>query len=542
LKPKIIQNSEVNPVRSGSDNPSAPSLTDKPAGLLEDHNDRHFRTDHLLTNLKQRTISSGFITVASQGLKFVLTMGSTMVLARLLTPQDFGLVAMVTTVTGFLRVFKDLGLSTATIQRETITQAQVSNLFWINVVVSALLTLVVILLAPAVAWFYREPRLVGVTLALSVTFLFSGSTVQHTALLYRQMRFKAVALVEVGSMTVGVVGGISAAWGKFGYWSLVIASVVTEVTAFLLTWSVSSWRPSWPILRSGTRSMVGFGANLTMASFINCISKNIDSMLLGRFYGAYSVGIYSRAMALLLRPLDQILTPVNAVIEPTLARLQGQPERFRRTFLQIYNALVLVGFIITAILIALSRPVTLVLLGPQWEKAAAIFAGFAGLALYAPLASALGFLLVSQGRGRDMLTISVVTNVLVVAGILSGLAFGPVGVAIGGSVAGLFGAIPYIYYKVGRQGPVRTKDLWMVLLKLLPLWGSVFGVTFIMQLILADMKPILQLLICSLVGLLAGAAVICSINYTRHTALQIMRAISDAIGHRGQRNQPAAEN
>jgi PST family polysaccharide transporter len=495
-------------------------------------NQQHFATDHLLANLKQRTISSGAITLASQGLMFALTLASTMVLARLLTPRDFGLIAMVTTVTGFLRVFKDLGLSTATIQREEITHAQVSNLFWINVAVSALLALVVVSLAPVVAWFYREPRLVGVTLALSVTFLFSGSTVQHMALLYRQMRFKAVAAIQLGSMTVGVVCGITAALCKCGYWSLVISSVAMEAAGLLFTWSISRWRPQLPVLRSGTRSLVGFGANLTVSSFINCLSRNVDTLLLGRFYGAFSVGIYSRAMALLMRPLDQLLGPVTTVIEPMLARLQGEPERYRRTFLQIFNSMALVGFMAIGLLLALARPVTLVLLGSQWEKASVIFAGFTGLALYSPLASALGFLLISQGRGRDLLVISVVSNFAVIAGIICGLPFGPAGVAVGWSVGVLFGVMPFTFYQAGRQGPVHTQDLWLTFLKHLPLWGVVFGTTFTMLLMVGNIKPLLQLLICTPVGLLAGAVVIFSLSHTRKTALQMLHAASGFVGQR----------
>src|SRR6476620_9839468 len=160
-----------------------------------DRNEKHLRTDHLLSDLKGRTISSAVVTIIAQGAQFVLNLGSIMVLARLLTPQDFGLFAMVTTVMGFLRVFKDAGLSTVTVQREGITHAQVSNLFWINVAMSGTISVILIVGAPAIAWVYREPRLVGVTLVLSSTFLLSGLTVQHTALLSRQMRFMATAVV-----------------------------------------------------------------------------------------------------------------------------------------------------------------------------------------------------------------------------------------------------------------------------------------------------------------------------------------------------------
>src|SRR5262249_49629138 len=155
-------------------------------------------------------------------------------------------VAMVLTVTGFLRVFKDAGLSIATVQREKITHAQVSNLFWINVAVSATCTLVLALCAPIVARFYHTSDLVTITLFLSLTFLISCSTIQHQALLKRQMRFKALAIIEVSSMAVGVLVGITMAAMGFGYWSLVASSLSLETAGLILTWSVSRWRPQLP--------------------------------------------------------------------------------------------------------------------------------------------------------------------------------------------------------------------------------------------------------------------------------------------------------
>ena len=175
-------------------------------------NEKHLRTDHLLDNLKHRTISSGFITIVAQGVLFILGLASIMVLARLLTPKDFGLYAMVTTIMGYVMTFKDSGLSTATIQRESITHAQVSNLFWINVALSGSLSLLLAAGSPLVAWFYREPRLVAITLILSSTFLLSGLTIQHTALLNRQMRFTALAIIQIASMLTAVVVGIVMAW------------------------------------------------------------------------------------------------------------------------------------------------------------------------------------------------------------------------------------------------------------------------------------------------------------------------------------------
>ncbi|HEX5400624.1 MAG TPA: hypothetical protein VFY06_16375, partial [Verrucomicrobiae bacterium] len=193
-------------------------------------------------------------------------------------------------------------------------------------------------------------------------------------------------------------------------------------------------------------------------------------------------------------------------------------------------------------LLALARPVTLVLLGPQWKETAVILAGFTGLALYAPLASGLGYLLISQGRGRDLFVNSVMTNLMVVTAIICGLPYGPVGVALGWSAGALLGAMPYTYYQAGRQGPVHTKDFWLVFLKHLPLWGVVFGATFTLRLIVGELKPLWQLLICVPVGLLAGAAAIFLLSDTRQTALHMLRTASDFLNRRRLRLKNATAN
>src|SRR5436305_10095373 len=158
----------------------------------EERNQEHIKTDHLLPDLKRRTISGGVVTGSAQAAKFGLNLVSTVILARLLIPRDFGLVAMVTAVTGFLAMFRHAGLATPTVQREHLTHAQVSNLFWINLGVSASCALILAALSPIIAWFYHDSRVTAIMLVLSTTFLIGGFRVQHLALLNRQMLFKAI--------------------------------------------------------------------------------------------------------------------------------------------------------------------------------------------------------------------------------------------------------------------------------------------------------------------------------------------------------------
>jgi len=486
-------------------------------------NDKYLSTDHVLGDLKGRTISGGFITIVAQGVQFALNLASIMMLARLLAPKDFGLYAMVTTVMGYLIVFMDAGLSTATVQREGITQAQVSNLFWIIVALSGAAALVLAVSSPLVAWFFREPRLVAITLILSSTFFLGGLAVQHTALLKRQMRFKAIAFIQVASMLTGVVLGVAMAWLGCRYWALVFSNVVTVAVTVLLTWCAIPWRPQLPSRGSGTASLVRFGTSMAGGGFIYSLAKGADNLLIGRFYSADWVGLYSRAAALLNRPLEQFLYPISSVFVPALSRLQAQPERYRRTFLQVYESMALVGFLFTGLLLALSRPLTLVVLGPRWARAAIIFAALTVAALSQPVARASTWLFISQGRGgRDWLLVNFLGAGLTIASFVAGLPFGPVGLAIAYSAVSLFIGMPILYYFAGRQGPVTTADLWSGIFRYLPLWIVVCGVTWLVRLLVINSAPLVQLIVCAPVGLLAGAILIYLVPSMRRVAFSLV--------------------
>ncbi len=484
--------------------------------------EQHLRTDHLLGELRSRTVSGGVITALAQVCKFGLNLISAVVLSRLLLPEDFGLVAMVATVTGFLLIFKDAGLSTATIQKAEITHAQVSNLFWVNVGVSAVLSLIVAGLAPVVAWFYRDQRLVAVTLALAGTFAVSGAVVQHQALLNRQMRFKAIALIDIGSATFGLLVGIAMACLEFGYWSLVGMQLSTVLAQLALTVWISGWRPQRPTRGTGTRSLLHFGVSLTVASVFRRIASGSDSLLIGRWYGAGAVGLYNRGAVLLMRPFDQLISPLEAVFTPVLSRLQDDPGRYRRTFLLVYGAIPMLSFPAAGLFLALSRPLVLVLLGPKWEQVIPIFSWFTVAALYLPLYYAVMWLLNTQGRGKDIMLTGLIFSVSIVISIVAGLPFGVVGVALAVSCVGLLVRLPVQFYIVGRSGPVSTADLWAVPLRFLPNWAIVFGVTWLARGTLPSAcSPILQLCLCTPAGVVAGIIMTLAVPSQRREALRV---------------------
>jgi O-antigen/teichoic acid export membrane protein len=389
----------------------------------------NFSTKHLSGDLKRLSVRAGAATFAGQGAKFVLNLGSTMVLARILSPQDFGLIAMVTAVTGFIMVFKDLGLSMATVQQAEINHSQVSTLFWINIGLSAMLMVITLALAPAVAWFYKDPRLVAVTAALSTGFLFGGLTVQHQALLRRQMRLSAVSIIDVLSMAAGVLTAILCAWAGMGYWALVWMPIATAVTNAIGVWVASGWVPGRPVRRSGVRAMLKFGGWMTGYSLLNYFSRNFDNILIGRFWGPQVLGIYAKAYSLLLLPMGQITAPMTAVAIPALSRLQNEPDRFRSYYLRAVKLIAYISMPGVVIMVVLSREIILLFLGNQWLDAVPIFMVLGISAVLDPAIATVGWVYVSLGRSRRMLAWAAWAAPLRVLSFVIGLPWGAFGVA-----------------------------------------------------------------------------------------------------------------
>ncbi len=394
-----------------------------------------------------------------QGAKFVLNLASTMILARLLTPQDFGLVAMVTAVTGFIMTFKDLGLSMATVQRAEIGHAQVSTLFWINVALSAALMLITLALAPAIAWFYKEPRLLPITAALSTAFLLGGLTVQHQALLRRQMRLAAVATIDVVSMATGILTALACAWAGWGYWALVCMQVATAAANAAGVWLACDWRPGRPERRSGVRSMLAFGGYMTVFSFVNYFSRNADNALIGRYCGAGPLGLYSRAYSLLLLPIGQIVAPMTSVAVPALSRLQQDPERYRNYYLRGVKIVAYLSFPLVATLTVLSTEVVLLVLGKRWLGAAPIFRILALTAMFQPVVSTVGWIYVSLGHTRRYAIWGVISASLIVTSFLIGLRWGALGVATGYAICMTLLIHPYFAFAMACS-PLAPRDVY----------------------------------------------------------------------------------
>jgi O-antigen/teichoic acid export membrane protein len=419
--------------------------------------------EHLQVDLKGRSVRGGILSVIAQGAQVLLQSISTVVLARLLTPTDFGLVAMVTAITAIAVGFADLGLTEATIQRKEISHDQVSTLFWINVAIGLTLTLLTAAMAPILAWFYKEPRLVGITLAVSLTFLIGGLRGQHNALLKRQMRFASISIRDITSYAAAVLIAITLAWQGAGYWAIVALPLTLNLTQMVMSWWMVKWKPGLPRRDTEVRSLIGFGGKVAVSYVIFNWIRNADNVLIGRYWGAGPLGLYSRAFNLLTLAVGQITGPAASVAIPTFSRVHGDPELFARYYLRIVNLMVWISAALFGFLFVASKPVIVLVLGDKWREAAPVFQILTISALGQLLLESTVWLFVSRGQSARLLKLMLIISPLMVGSFVIGLPFGIKWVALSLSLV-LLTILPWMLKFTFRGTSLTLRRLGQALL------------------------------------------------------------------------------
>jgi len=405
-----------------------------------------FDTLHLKENLKGHSIKGGFNTIGGQAISFLLNIGSNILIARLLAPADFGLVAMVTAITGFITIFSDLGLSAAVIQRDNIKQDQVSAIFWINVLISFGIALIVSAIATVLVHFYNEPRLFNITIVFAIGIFFSGLSLQHNALLKRQMKFKNLSLIQIVSTAVSLSVGLLLAWRGYGYWAIVATNVISPIFSTILLWIVCDWRPNFITKANDVGAFLKFGAGMTGFDLVNYFSRNMDNILIGKYVGSIALGLYSKAYQLLMLPITQLRNPLNAVALPALSTLQNEKDKYVSFYKKYLFTLSFFSMPIVIFLGVFSDEIILIILGKQWVAASYIFKLLAITAFIQPVASTQGLVLITTGKVKKYFKVGVINAIFTVSGFFIGVHWGVEGVAISQAIVIYLLLIPMLYY------------------------------------------------------------------------------------------------
>ncbi|SFV31386.1 MOP flippase family protein [Thermoflavifilum thermophilum] len=365
---------------------------------------------------------NGFGNIVAQVLQFA----TSIILMRLLHPSDYGLLSMAMICTGFAGIFNEFGLGTAIVQRNKISERELSSIFWMNLINGFLFTLLLYLASNSISYFFHAPELKPVLKGLSFNFLIGGLGIVPGALLQKSMRFDWISKITIIST---ITGGFTGIWLALHGWkamSLVGQSLSSLVVIVLLRFLITKWYPGFIFCWKDLKSFISFSLFLTAYNTIDYWSRRFDDLIVGKFIGANALGIYSRAYYLMLMPIAQLFSIVGGAILPAFSSLQSDKNKVKQSFIQSIRILGFFCFPIISFLIFASDNFILGLLGKKWGNAIPILRilGFAGFPLMLTVSTS--WIFVSLGETKQLFKWGIINSVTIILAVLIGFSFGSV--------------------------------------------------------------------------------------------------------------------
>ncbi len=408
-------------------------------------------------SLRRMASRSVLWTAIGKASNTIISLLVTAFLTRVLTPADFGIVAMVVVISGFLNIMAEAGVSTAVVQRRDLEPSALSTLFWMGLGLGLLAAVGLAVASPLIARFFGEPRLTPVVALLSTSFVFLAMGRIPNGLLERSFRFRELAAAEVISAVASGVVGVVLARSGAGYFALVFQTLVSGFGNATLRLWFARFRPKLVFEWSAVKAVSTYSSGVTAFTAINYWARNLDKALIGRVLGAAQLGFYGRAYALMLYPLEGITGIINPSLHPLLSAMQGDPQRMTRAYLKIVRLVATLALPTMAVLGTLAPEIVHTVWGRQWDPSVKVFAILCFVGSVQPVGSTFGAVFLATNRTRLLAVVGFVNSVIMMAGMALGVRFGIRGVAIGYSVA--YGAIflPTMYIVVVRllQGSMR---------------------------------------------------------------------------------------
>lgn len=456
------------------------------------------------SGLGATAVRGAFASMSGQVARGLVQVLGVVVLVRLLTPHDYGLVALTGVVIGIGEIFRDFGLSTAAVQARTLSHQQRSNLFWINTGIGVLLAAAAFLVAPLLAAIFRQPELTAVLRALCLVFLANGAGTQYRASLERALEFARTAWVDAVPPAVGLVVAIVMALLGFGVWALVGQQLVTAFVMLVMLCAMRPrWRPAWYRRSTSMDGMVRFGGNMVGTQLIGYLANNADTVVIGYRFGAGPLGLYNRTFQLLMQPYNMVRVPLTRVALPVLARLRDEQERYDRYLVVGQIALGYSVALGLALVAGASRPVVWIFLGAPWMAAAPLLACLAISAAFQTLSLVAYWVYVTRDLAAHLVRYSVISAVIKVACVLAGSQFGVVGVAAGYALAPIL-SWPISFWWLSRRADLPLRQLYLGAARIIGVCLAAGLVTWFVCDLLAGAHAVVALLLGPLAGLAAA--------------------------------------
>lgn len=461
---------------------------------------------------KRRAKSGPLLLLARRAFALGLTFASTVTIARLVSPAEYGLANMALVVLGFAQIFRDFGLTNAVLRKGVISEDEMSFIFWFNAATTVVLALIIAASAPFAARFYSQPVVSSIILVTLIGFTMTGLSGQHRALMGRNLEFGAIALIDSAGLAIGFITTLILAIVYHNVWSIVIGMLVQSLFGSGASVIYSGWRPGPPKKIEGLSSLLAFGANSSVFSISVWLSQNAGPILIGHFLGAAPLGQYNRAEALNRLPMTNLVQPITQATMPLLTRLRSVPEEYRSAYIGLVRRLSTVLFPTSVILMISSVPLIQALLGDRWLTAGYVLGALAPALIAVAIASAASDLFITQDRAAELRSLGLAETVLRVGAIVAAVKFGVVAVAWAFSLSTIVAVLMRVLV-AGRKGPVTVADQLRASLPSLPLAagsGAACGLGWLFNTAYPQSPPIIAIILLSFGaagGLLAGLAI-----------------------------------
>lgn len=478
-----------------------------------------------MENLRNKSIHAGLANTSGQIARVFIKLLSTMILARLLAPGDYGLVTMAATFTGFLGLFSSLGLYHAAIQCDSVSTVQSSTLFWITFLFGVFLFALCVGLAPAVASFYGDPKLVSTTMIIGITFIISGAGIQHEVLLSRQMRYGTAAIIELVSDVISTAAAIYIAWFGYGYFALAYMIVLRQVVVTAGMWYSTGWVPNRPHFDASLMPLLRFGRAMTLTTAATFIAGNLQKVMIGKVWGEQAVGLYSRGSYLIAFPVEALNGAIGEVAFNALSKVKNDNVRLRLSFLQIFSWVIALTLPITVACALFADDLIAVLLGPKWSGVVPIFRLLTPAVLLLAIDGPIGWLLSALGLAEKNLRVTLVSTPLILVGMMIGLSYGPSGVALAYSVIMLLKFVPMTIWALDGTG-IGLRDI-LTEMRAPIISSAIAGIIcyFIEENFLQSSPTLLRLSVVLLLFFAAYALMLLRSNAYRAALAEVLRIV-----------------
>ncbi len=463
-------------------------------------------------SLAQEAVKGVFWVGGERVIRQVIGFIASLALARLLAPEDFGLLGMAIVFQGIAQLIADFGIGAAIVQEKKVTQTTLSSAFWVNLVVSISIAAILVVAAPWIAGFYENDLVAPIVMLMALNVVFGGLGTIPNTLLYKAMGFSVLAKIGALSSLTGAIVAVTMAWNGFGVWSLVAQPLTGSCVRVILLWMATRWFPDMVFSWISVRRLIHFSAGVMGSNLLNHANRNADDMLIGKFLGSGMLGYYSLAYQIMLYPLSQVAAVIVKVLFPTLSKIQDDPARMRRGYLKAVSAIAVVTFPMMLGLLAVSHEFIIVVFGEKWLPMEQVLQIFCILGIFQSIGTTVGTIYLSMGRTKLMFYITLAATPFLIGSFVIGLQWGIEGVAAAYALVSL--SIFYISLHLAfRLIKLRMMEFHQSIIR--PFAAAVIMyalVAFLSELLVFGYNPAVRLMLLVSIGVLSYGGISLIIN------------------------------